>query len=117
MHLSLSPLTFQDRSWVDHALSITVEGGKTPLATWAFPPHYIWNEVLDYRWSEIDGWWCLFAEYVDGVFMPLPPLGPRAGSVTHAGDYENVVSQVMEYMKEKNLGRAVTRIENVPSGT
>lgn len=85
------------------------------LAAWAFAPHYVWNEVLSYELAEIDGWWCLFARYVDGMFMPLPPLGPRPGVGLHiANAYRDVVNQAMDFMKGKNHGREVTRIENVP---
>ncbi|GJL62671.1 MAG: hypothetical protein NPIRA04_13250 [Nitrospirales bacterium] len=93
----------------------TCEGGTTSLATWAFAPHMMWQELFSYTWAEIDGWWCLFAEYGDGVFMPLPPLGPIPnGGRQDSYPFKDVVNHVVKYMEIKNHGTAVTRIENVP---
>ncbi|MCA9473397.1 MAG: phosphatidylglycerol lysyltransferase domain-containing protein [Nitrospirales bacterium] len=89
-------------------------GRTTALSTWAFAPHYVWKDQFSFAWTEIEGWWCLFAEYVDGLYMPLPPLGPGSASGNALG-FDAVVSQVMEFMRSKNFGSSVTRIENVPS--
>jgi len=111
----LTPLTVHDRVRLDQALLHTCEGGTTSLATWAFAPHIIWQELFSYTWAEIDGWWCIFAEYGDGVFMPLPPLGPIPNGKHQASHpFKDVVKHVVEYMRVKNQGTAVTRIENVP---
>ena len=115
MSFHLSPLTIKDQFRLHQSIASTLIGGKTPLATWSFPPHYIWKDLLTYTWTEIDGWWCLFAEYPDGMFMPLPPVGPRSevGS-SSSNSLKDVLCQVMAFMDTRNRGSKVTRIENIP---
>jgi hypothetical protein len=116
MSLHLHPLTVNDQVSLHQALARTCIGGKTPLATWAFQPHYIWKDLFTYSWAEIDGWWCLFAEYADGIFMPLPPVGPVGRCGHGSGNaYNTVLSQVIEFMDTRNHGSRVTRIENIPA--
>jgi len=116
MSLTLHPLKLTDQLRAHQCLTSTVLGGKTPLATWSFPPHYIWKDVLKYSWSEVDGWWCLFAEYADRLFMPLPPLGPRStvGSPP-SRSLKEVLASVMTFMDNQNKGSQGTRIENIPA--
>ena len=115
MSLHLSPLTVKDQFRFHQAMSATLVGGKTSLAAWSFPVHYIWKDLLTYAWADVDGWTCLFAKYPDGIFMPLPPLGPRSGTgSTTTSPLQPVLSQVMDWMNEHNKGTQVTRIENIP---
>lgn len=116
MSCHLSPLTLKDRFRLDQNVSATLIGGNTPLATWSFPPHYIWKDLFTYSWADIDGWWCLFAEYSDGIFMPLPPVGPRSeiGS-SGSSSFKDVLGQAIEFMDSRNRGSQVTRIENIPA--
>jgi len=115
MSLILHPLHIKDQLRAQQCLTSTVLGGNTPLATWAFAPHYIWKDVLRYFWSEVDGWWCLFAEYADGLFMPLPPLGPSPGAGSpSSGSLQEVLARVMRFMDTRNKGSQITRIENIP---
>jgi len=115
MNLSLTPLTLNDRPHLERVVASTHLGGRTPLASWAFPPHFIWRELFSYAWTELNGWWCLFAEYADGMYMPLPPLGPSSwvGS-SSPGPLKDVLAQVMDFMNTRNGGSGVTRIENIP---
>ena len=116
MAIQLTPLTLQDRHGFERSLSQMFKGRTTALSTWAFAPHYIWKDQFSFSWTEIGRWRCLFAEYADGLYMPLPPLGPRTFSTsTHLHEFQDVVLQVMEYMKTKNIQPTITRIENVPS--
>jgi uncharacterized protein len=116
MSLHLSPLTIKDQFRLHQAIASTLIGGETPLAAWSFPPHFIWKDLLTYSWTEIDGWWCLFAEYPDGLFMPLPPVGPRSKAGSPAAvSLKDVLKQVMEFMDSRNHGSRVTRIENIPA--
>lgn len=79
----LSPLTVADRSLVEQALASTDWARETPLAAYAFAPHFIWRELFAYWRADIAGHLCLFAEYEDGLFMPLPPLSSgRTGLVS-----------------------------------
>jgi hypothetical protein len=116
MSVHLNPLTINDQFRLHQTLATTLIGGKTPLAAWSFPPHYIWTNLFTYSWTEIDGWWCLFAEYADGIFMPLPPIGPRSevGSYS-ATPLKKALNQVIEFMDTRNRGSKVTRIENIPA--
>lgn len=115
MSLTLHPLKISDQFRAHKCLNSTVLGGKTPLATWAFPPHYIWKDVLRYSWSEVEGWWCLFAEYADRLFMPLPPLGPNSPVASPPSKpLKEVLAQVMTFMDTRNKGAQGTRIASIP---
>jgi Fe-S-cluster containining protein len=101
--LTLRPLTLADRPRFETAVALV----ETPLAHYAFAPHFIWRGLLDYGWTEFAGHLCLFAVSPDGLFMPLPPLGPRER-------FAEAVPRVFSFMRERNRSSAVTRIENVP---
>jgi Fe-S-cluster containining protein len=116
----LLPLTLADR----HRLESACAAVDTPLAHYAFALHYIWRHLLAYRWTEVDGHFCLFAESPDGLFMPLPPLPAAAGTrqwVIGNGPGDKtyplspaVLAACFALMREHNRGSAVSRIENVP---
>lgn len=116
MSITLHPLKIADQLKAHQCLTATALGGKTSLANWAFPPHYVWKDVLQYFWSEVDGWWCLFAEHADGLFMPLPPLGPNPGmGPPSSGSLQEVMTRVMTFMDTRNTSPQISRIENVPT--
>lgn len=100
----LTPLTLADRRRFDMAVAAC----ETQLAHYAFAPHFIWRSQLDYGWAELAGHLCLFADSPDGLFMPLPPLG--APDATHFQAWEEAFS----FMRKRNGGSTVSRIENVP---
>ena len=103
--ITLHPLTLADRPRFEAAVALV----DTPLAHYAFAPHYIWRHLFAYSWAEMEGHVCLFAEYADGVFMPLPPLARHAARVMR-----DVFAACFALMRQRNRGSAVTRIENVP---
>jgi Fe-S-cluster containining protein len=109
---TLRPLTLAARPRFEQALSAT----ETPLAAHAFASHFIWRGLFTYWWAEFAGYFCLFAEYADGLYMPLPPLplGGRAESTDAGAGLHAALTQAMALMRERNRGSAVTRIENVP---
>jgi len=82
----------------------------------AFAPHYLWRHQFRFFWSTTNGWVVLFAEYADGIYAPLPPLGPvpTDGSSGSLAPYEEILGIVFDFMKERNRGTAVSRIENIP---
>jgi Fe-S-cluster containining protein len=82
----------------------------TPLAAYALAPHLIWRELFTYYWSEYEGYLCLFAQYTDGLFMPLPPLGRGLLNTS----LKAPLARAFAIMQEHNGGSAVTRVENVP---
>ncbi len=48
--------------------------------------------------------------------MPLPPLGPRAGTGSQpTTSLQEVMDQVMTFMDTRNQGTQVSRIENIPA--
>ena len=99
---TLRPLTPEDYGRFQKALAAI----ETPLAAYALAPHLIWHHLFTFYWSECDEHLCLFAEYTDGLFMPLPPLGPAS--------MEEALARVFAFMRERNRGSRVSRIENVP---
>jgi hypothetical protein len=123
-NFELCPLTLTDRSRLERACAAV----ETPLAHYAPAPHVIWKDLFRYSWAEINGRFCLFAEYADGLFMPLPPL-PAAAGPRHEARGERTESfplplapclspaalaACFALMRERNRGSAVTRIENAP---
>ena len=85
--------------------SSTLASVRSPLATFALAPHVIWSDFFEYSWADLDGRLCLFAEYQDGLFMPLPPLG--------AGSLERSLARAFALMRHRNRGSAVSRVENI----
>jgi Fe-S-cluster containining protein len=100
--LTRRPLTFADRPRVERAAATL----KTSLSAYALAPHMIWHHQFRYTRCEIAGHFCLFAEYADGIYMPLPPLG--------TGPYAEPLAQAFALMRDRNCGSGVTRVENIP---
>jgi hypothetical protein len=99
---TLRPLTPDDYPRFQQALAAI----ETPLAAYALAPHLIWRDLFSYSWADFDDHLCLFAHYVDGLFMPLPPIG--------SGPLKAPLARAWEFMRERNRGSAVSRVENVP---
>jgi Fe-S-cluster containining protein len=99
---TLHPLTLADRPRFECALKSV----ETPLAHYALAPHLIWMNLFRYSWAELAGHMCLLANYADGMYMPLPPLGVKP--------HREAFAQAFALMRETNKGSAVSRIENVP---
>lgn len=100
--LTLRPLTPDDYPRFEKALAAI----ETPLAAYALAPHLMWRHLFSYYWSECGDHLCLFADYADGLFMPLPPLG--------SGSPKKPLGQAFDLMRQRNHGAGVSRIENVP---
>jgi hypothetical protein len=106
----------EDRSLVERVMS----GIQTPLAAYAFAPHFIWRALFTYSWAVLADHWCLFAEYADGLFMPLPPLpspfplpGEERAGVRGVA-FSDAVTACFALLRSRNSGSAVSRVENVP---
>jgi Fe-S-cluster containining protein len=116
-NLELRPLTPADHPRFEQALKSV----ETPLAHYALPPHLIWKDLFRFSWTEIAECRCLFAEYEDGLFMPLPPLpcGSRDGRDLRDANRAFPASLAPAFaacfaiMRERNKGSAVSRVENV----
>ncbi len=126
--ISLRRLTLADRERFDRVCAAQ----DTPLAAYAFVYHVIWAHLFTYVWTEVDDHLCLFAEYPDGLFMPLPPL-PLSGKPSvdgsgfevrgsndqHVGPrtpylVPEIVASCFQLMRARNRGSTVSRIENIP---
>ena len=103
----LSRLSLEDLPRVTTALNRSGLRGPQSLAAYSTPYHYIWNALLSYWWTEIQGALCLFVQSPDGWFMPLPPLTP--------GPIEGPLAEAFRLMRRWNGPSAVSRIENVPA--
>ena len=66
----LKPLRITDRPLIDRLLS----SEETMLSAYAFVSHYIWSDIFHYYWGILDGHFCLFAQYSDYLYMPIPPI-------------------------------------------
>lgn len=104
--VQLTPLTLDDRPRVEAAIASSGPASLTDLAAYAFAPHMVWHSILPLSWAEIEAHLCLFADSADGVFMVLPPLGP--------GPLAGPMREAFAYMRARNHGTAVSRVENVP---
>jgi Fe-S-cluster containining protein len=100
--VGLTPLADADRPLFESALKWT----RTELSSYSWPALMVWKDHLQYSWTVIDRQFCLFARYVDGLFMPLPPLGETL--------IPEAVQKCFARMDSINTHPAVSRIENIP---
>ncbi|MBI3609569.1 MAG: DUF2156 domain-containing protein [Nitrospirae bacterium] len=99
--VGLTPLTDTDRPLFESAIKRT----RTELSSYSWPALMIWKDHFKYYWAIIDRQFCFFAGYVDGLFMPLPPIG---ASLTG-----KAVRRCFEIMDAVNPHSAISRIENL----
>jgi len=101
--LGLKPLRITDRPLIDRFLS----SRETMLSAYAFVSHYIWSDLFHFHWGILDGHLCLFAQYGDYLYMPIPPIlseNPCASTALSSG---------FAIMNRINKNKAVSRIENI----
>lgn len=101
----LQPLILSDSRRFTEALAQSQVLASDTLAAFSFPYHYMCTSLLPYWWLDMDGTLFLFAQSVDGWFMPLPPLGPRP--------LDQTVGEAFVLMRQWNGSSPVSRIENV----
>lgn len=102
----LQPLTVAEMGRLESALNRSGLKEADCLAAYSFPYHYMWHELLSFRWAELEGYFCLFAESPDGMFLALPPLGPRPADAP--------LDELFRLLRRRNGVSAAARIENVP---
>jgi uncharacterized protein len=102
------PLTRLDWDDLPRLLEALERSGLAgTAAAYTAPYHYLWNALLPYWWTELEGAFCLFVHSPSGWFMPLPPLT--------AGSTERPLAEAFSLMSRWNGGAIqVSRIENVP---
>src|SRR3989304_1192150 len=66
----LRPLRITDRPFIDGILC----PAETMLSAYAFVSHYIWSDLFHFHWGILDDYLCLFAQYNDYLYMPIPPI-------------------------------------------
>ena len=100
-HSALQPVTPADIPLIREALSLRSRScsGYTLAALMG------WSDVIHLWRAAIGPFLCLFAEQAGGVFMPLPPLGPRLDA--------SVLEGVWRILAEANQGSGVSRVEGV----
>jgi len=108
--ITLHPLTLSDRAAFESACATC----DTPLAHYAFAPHYIWRGLLEYAWAEVADHVCLFAASPDGLFMPLPPLSRHRSTSGWQAQFGEAVDLAFSHMRRANGESPVSRVENLP---
>jgi len=99
--LGLTPLADTDRPLFESA----IKGSRTDLSAYSWPALRVWKDLFQYYWMIHDRQFCLFARYIDGLFMPLPPIGEIFS--------EAAVRRCFNRMDAFNASPAVSRIENL----
>jgi uncharacterized protein len=99
--IGLTLLTDADRPLFESAM----KWKGTELSSHSWPAMMVWKDHFQYYWAMIDRQFCLFAGYVDGLFMQLPPMGE---TLTEAA-----IRQCFDRMDAINANPAVSRIENL----
>ncbi|MBI3812004.1 MAG: DUF2156 domain-containing protein [Nitrospirae bacterium] len=99
--IGLTPLTDADRPLFESAMKWT----RTELSSYSWPALMVWKDHFQYYWTMIERQFCLFAGYVDGLFMPFPPIGEKLT--------EPAVRQCFDRMDAINSSPALSRIENL----
>ncbi|MCC6544244.1 MAG: DUF2156 domain-containing protein [Nitrospirae bacterium] len=116
----LIPLKIKHKPRIDSILT----SQNTMLSAYSFVAHYIWRDHFNFHWGIIDGYFCLFAQYDDYVYMPVPPVSleknisnPSALPFSKGGIKEvpssAIINEVFNIMDKINNNKAVSRIENI----
>ncbi|MBI5746720.1 MAG: DUF2156 domain-containing protein [Nitrospirae bacterium] len=95
----LKKLSIEDKPVFDKFLF-----GTSRLSSHSFIANYIWGDLLSYYWKIIDGCLCVFAEYDQNIFMPIPPAGNNPGTAS---------AKAFEIMAKVNKNPSVSRIEDL----
>lgn len=104
--LGLKPLKITDRPIIDSILT----SRETMLSAYAFAAHYIWRDIFHFYWGIIDDHLCLFAQYDDYIYMPIPPVPCNISSFQNLN---RIISTAFSIMEQLNKNKAVSRIENI----
>ena len=75
------------------------------LSSLSFVNLFLWSDFFSFELQTFGSHLCVFASHEVGTFLYFPPLGKNFDLA--------VVEQAFEFMRLKNRGRGVSRIENV----
>lgn len=106
LQYDLKPLKITDRSIIDGILN----SRETMLSAYTFATHYIWRDIFHFYWGIIDGYLCLFAQYDDYLYMPIPPVPCRDPA---SEGFQKIIPLVFSMMEKINKNKAISRIENI----
>ncbi len=101
---ALTPLRLDE----DRLLRERIARDAAGLAACALPVLSVWRDLFRYYGLDLDGSYCVFAEYDGNYYMPLPPLG--------SGLLESAAGECFRLMEALSADRRAARIENVPAG-
>ena len=131
-----TPLTIEHKPLIDSILNRQ----DTMLSAYSFTSHYIWRDHFNFHWGIINGYFCLFAQYGDYVYMPVPPVLSKntvhpchSELVSESPSYEtlkqvqgeelsplpgvchlpSILSDLFNIMDNINNNKSVSRIENI----
>ncbi|MBI5407392.1 MAG: DUF2156 domain-containing protein [Nitrospirae bacterium] len=108
--LGLRPLRITDIPLIDRLLS----SEETMLSAYAFVSHYLWSDLFHFYWGILDDHLCLFAQYNDYLYMPIPPiLSENPFSPFEKGGLRGILRKVFSIMQAVNKNKSVSRIENI----
>lgn len=102
--VGLTRLTDADRPMFESVL----KGSPAELSSYSWPALMIWSDQFEYNWTIIEQQLCLFVKYIDGLFMPIPPLGQ-----TLTPDAVRICFAKMDSI---NIRPEISRIENIDGG-
>jgi len=132
----LVQLTLKHKPLIDSILNRQ----DTMLSAYSFNSHYIWRDHFNFHWGIINGYLCLFAQYGDYIYMPVPPVSTENTStpchselVSESFPYETlkqvqgdvlapplrtfhppiILPDLFNIMDKINNNKAVSRIENI----
>lgn len=97
--LGLTPFDPEDEPFLRARLLET----NARIAAQAWFSLLVWRDLFRYYWAVRHGSLCLFAQYTDGLYLPLPPAPFNPAAVEWA----------WAVLERANAGRPVARIDNL----
>ena len=105
----LAPLTIEHKPQIDSILNHQ----NTMLSAYSFISHYIWRDHFNFHWGIINGYFCLFAQYGDYVYMPVPPVSLENSLSNPPVPPPSMLPELFNIMDNINNNKSVSRIENI----
>lgn len=106
---ALKPFRIKDKPLIDKILLHQ----NTVLSAYTVASHYIWKDLFRFFWTIIDGYLCLFAQYENCIYMPIPPVPAQKNRSENSKDFQEVISTVFSIMNHFNKNKTISRIENI----
>ena len=104
----LVPLIIKDKCLIDSILNRQ----DTMLSAYSFTSHYIWRDHFNFHWGIINGCLCLFAQYGDYIYMPVPPVSTEKPD-SNPPLPPIILPDLFNIMDKINNNKSVSRIDNI----